>query len=59
MPSLHLETYTTPDRDPFAGRAFYTPARDAIAYLLSGIACALLVGYVAMLVAWLVARGAA
>ena len=58
MPSTHTTAYTNADTDPFSGRAFYAPARDAVAYLLSGIACALLVGYVSMLVAWLFAWGA-
>ena len=57
MPDIHTTTYTSSDAVPFQRRAFYAPVRDAVAYLLSGIACALLVGYVAMLVAWFVARG--
>jgi hypothetical protein len=41
----------------YVGRAFYAPAHDALAYLLSGIACAALVAYLAMLVAWVAAGG--
>lgn len=59
MPDIHTTTYTTIDSTTRARRTFYTPVRDAVAYLLSGIACALLVGYVAMLVAWIFASGGA
>jgi hypothetical protein len=58
MPSEHPNMHTRIDAAPFTGRTFYAPVRDAIAYLLSGIACALLVAYVAMLVAWIAAGGA-
>lgn len=43
--------------DPYAGRAFYAPLRDAVAYLVSGIAWSALVAYAAMLVAWAAAEG--
>ncbi len=44
---------------PYAGRTFYAPARDAVAYLLSGLTWAALVAYVAMLAAWIAAEGVA
>lgn len=59
MPNQHHTTPSTTDATPPGGRAFYTSSRDAIAYLLSGLACALLVAYVAMLVAWIFGGGAA
>lgn len=59
MPDIHTTTYTSIDPATRARRTFYAPARDAVAYLLSGLACALLVGYVAILVAWIFASGGA
>ncbi len=49
----------TLDSTPYSGSTFYAPARDAVAYLLSGIVLAVLVAYVSMLAAWAAAGAGA